>query len=568
MMSKRSPLFSPTRRTFLATTSLSLAGTLLRTRGVEAQPLPRSIGRAGYSAQHVLPEASPPDALRALAQRGIEAAVQAGASYADLRFGERYELNVFVWGGRATRDPSVSLNSTLTYGIRVLVDGAWAFGYGSTPDVDTIVATARNAVATARGYAPLLKRRVELAPAPVATGEWATPITEDPFSVPLADHGAVLFAYGLAASRRLQVSPRLQGFEWTKETRVFASSEGSLVTQRLHTLDSRLEVTGNFISPFTYDGIYTRYPGFAARTGGFEVVTPSAIQEDITRWTDEVDRIAALPQTTLDIGRYPVVFDGRSVGAALGTTLGRALELDRALGEEAGASGTSLIAPPLDMLGTTIASPLLSVTATRTVPAPSAVKWDDEGGEVHPYPLITGGRLVDYHTSRQHAMTLRDWYAKQGQPVRSHGSTMVPDAEAPVMIRAPHLTITPSKTPASLETLCQGITRGLLVIDMQRFRTDQSLASLFCSIQRSSHTDRIILEIVRGKSVRRLRSNALDISAKRLWKEQLVAVGDGGTVQENSFEVYKGIPWYPSLQSTATPAVLFKDVNVIAYGNI
>jgi TldD protein len=555
---------NPTRRTFLSTTSLGIAGTLLRTRCVEAQRLPASIMRAGYAAQHVLPESSPPDALRALALRGIEAATQAGATYADLRLGAQYFLRAGMMFTQAG-DPIVFLSSTVTYGIRVLVDGAWAFGYGSTPAADPIAATARNAVATARGYAPFLKQRIELAPAPVVTGEWATPIAEDPFAVPLSDHAAVLHAYALAANRRLQVQAYGQAFEWTKETRVFASSEGSLLTQTLHTLDPSFVVAGNFVSPHNYDGVLMRYPGLAAQAGGFELVTPPAIQDDITRWTEEVDRIGALPRTTLDVGRYPVVFDGRSVGAAFGTTLGRALELDRALGEEAAASGTSFLTPPMDLLGTGIVSPLLSVTATRAAPVRSAVKWDDEGVETHPYPLITDGRLVDYHTSRQHAMTLRDWYAKQGQPVRSHGSTMVRNAELPVLIRAPHLTIAPSPSPASLETLCQGMTHGLLVVDMQDCRTDHGLASLFCAVPR--HTAYwVALEIVRGKPVRRLRGNALDIGTRRFWKEQLVAVGDRSTVQENAVRISKGIPWHSIWQSAATPAALFKDVNVITFG--
>jgi TldD protein len=343
---------TPTRRTFIATTSLAFAGTLLRTRGLRAQPLPQSIATSDIAASSVLPETFAPHDLRTLASSAIEAATRAGAAYADVRVGERHWLFVEGHGGG---DPIVSLKSTVTYGVRVLVDGAWAFSYGSIPALDPIVATARNAVATARGYTSLVTRRMAFAPAPVVTGEWATPITEDPFAVPLRDHSAALFALGLASDRQLTARQYSRQLEWTKETRVFASSEGSLTTQTLHTLDPLLSATGRFVDPHYTDGVYMRYPELSARAGGFELLAKPAMQEDLTRWTEEVARIASLPRGTLDIGKYPVVFDGRSVGVALGTTLGRALELDRALGEEAAASGTSLLTPPSEFLGTVIA---------------------------------------------------------------------------------------------------------------------------------------------------------------------------------------------------------------------
>jgi TldD protein len=548
-----------TRREFIATSSLAMAGTVMRTHGLSAQPLPSSIGRSRRSAHELLPEAVGPADLRTLATRAIEAASRAGAAYADIRVGLRQTLYVEKFGP----DPAVSLRSRMTYGVRVLVDGAWAFGYGSVPTVDRVVATARNAVTTARGYAPLLVRRVELAPAPVATGEWATPIKEDPFTVPLEDHTAVLYGYEAAIGRQPKVGSYNTNFQWVKETRVFASSEGSLTTQSLHTLNPSLGGMGKFVDPWGRDGALMRYPGAVARSGGFELVTGAAIQDDLKRWSEDVARITALPRTTLDVGRYPVVFDGRALGTALGLTLGRALELDRALGEEAAASGTSYLSPPLDLLGSMIASPHLTVTATRAMPAPSAVKWDDEGVEPNDYTLITNGRLVDYHTSRQSAVALKGWYERQNQPVRSHGCAMVPDAESPVMVRAPHVAITPSHAPASVETLCKDITHGVLVLNMRDCATDHALASILYTIPPYSG-DYAVLEIVRGQPVRRLRSNALDISVKRFWKEQLVTLGDASTVQHNEVWVYKGIPWDTSLQSTSAPAALFKDVNVTA----
>jgi hypothetical protein len=197
------------RREFLATTSLAAAGTVLATHGLSAQRLPAAALSSSQSAHDILREPMAPLALQQLATSSVDAAIAAGAAYADLRIAERHVLAVDY-------RPSVRMYSTLTYGVRVLVDGSWAFVHGCVPDTDAVTSAARDAVAMAKGYAPLVVTRAELAQTPVVKGEWTTPIQDDPFNVPLRDHGAVLALYHDSALGRVRNMAELwPKLDWT-----------------------------------------------------------------------------------------------------------------------------------------------------------------------------------------------------------------------------------------------------------------------------------------------------------------------------------------------------------------
>src|SRR5687768_7338907 len=77
-------------------------------------------------------------------------------------------------------------------GVRVRVAGAWGFAATS----DTTARGAEEALARALAVAEAQPRAAghELAPEPVATGEWANPVERDPFEVPLEEKLEALLA--------------------------------------------------------------------------------------------------------------------------------------------------------------------------------------------------------------------------------------------------------------------------------------------------------------------------------------------------------------------------------------
>jgi len=273
--------------------------------------------------------------------------------------------------------------------------------------------------------------------------------------------------------------------------------------------------------------------------------------------TEEAVRLARLPRTVLDVGRYEVVFDGTTLGSAFGRTLGSAVELDRVLEYEADASGTSCLAPPRELLGTPVVSPLITASAHRTLPSITAVKWDDEGVEPKQFTVLANGVLVDYASSRETVMELKGASSQHKGPLQSYGCAVASRPDQPVIIRTPHLTIAPSTTPASLDTLCKNVSKGVLVRNGLYFNTDQQLAS--GSILYGAQ----LFEIDKGAITRRIDGNGLQFTTRQFWKN-LQMLGDANTVQDTVIDLSKGQPWQFHKNSVTAPAGLFKDVNIFS----
>src|SRR4030042_2879436 len=122
--------------------------------------------------------------MKQLATRAVDTAKVRGASYADCRIIFTQFEDVTVQNGKVS---SLSIGEDIGFGVRVLADGAWGFACSPKVTPDEIDAVAAQAVRIAKASATLKKDDVRLAPEPVVDERWQTPITEDPFRVPLAE---------------------------------------------------------------------------------------------------------------------------------------------------------------------------------------------------------------------------------------------------------------------------------------------------------------------------------------------------------------------------------------------
>src|SRR5205085_55992 len=90
------------------------------------------------------------------------------------------------------------------------------------------------------------------------------------------------------------------------------------------------------------------------------------LQERVKAAAVEAAELAKLPMRPMDVGRYPVVFDGNTMASLLGRVIGPSAQLDRVLGHNTDTSESSRWT--LDLLGTQITSPLVTVTGHRNFP--------------------------------------------------------------------------------------------------------------------------------------------------------------------------------------------------------
>jgi TldD protein len=533
-----------TRRQFLGTASTAVAGFALPFDHAAAFPL-----RSRRAVSALLPDLVPADMLRLLAVHAVDAARSAGATYADIRISDRRLFNVGLYTPPV---PMGKLGFEYSYGIRVCVDGAWAFVYGASPSRDEVARGAAEAVMAARGTRHLAATQGELAPAPVVRGEWATPIEIDPFSVSPEEHAHILGAYVAAATR---VSDVLMTpfFTWTSETRVFASSEGSLVTQRLAQFRPQI---GTSVKPPLRLRVSLPVTHFVPSGAGFEAVVGPELQEQIKATTEEALQFLRYPEGDAGVGRFEAVLDGMSVGGLFATTLLPALEGERALGYMANESGTSLLSPPSAFIGQApIFSTTLSAVADRLPPHYGAVRWDDDGVAPSTFPLVRQGAIVDYFTTRLTAPALASAYAAQGRTATSNGCAVTASPVRAPTGTASHVTVVADPRGPSLDDLTRQLRDGLLVRGTYYVSSDQQLSGGWWR-------PGMLFEVKRGTITRRLRDPGLQFSTKSLWKN-LSAVGNASTTQPFVRSSARGQPTAVLTQLVTAPAGHVRELDLI-----
>jgi TldD protein len=450
--------------------------------------------------------------------------------------------------------------------VRALVNGYW--GWAATPTLISPEAIRIGQLATQIATLSATRgkpRTVELRTIPVIrNGEWTTPVTTDPFTLPLVevhDWLQALTGYvtelgtsrGQKASAGSGFGARSIGVGFTKEERLFASTEGSITTQTVITTQPNIA--------FMYRNVPTDIPyyNFAVQAG-WERLANMPLHDLIRQAMDRVDAMLAgppLPVKPVEVGRYDLVLTADAMATILSDTLGPATELDRALGYEANMDGTSYLGPhPLNFLGTQVASPLVTVTADRSTRLGLATtKWDDEGIEPHDFTLIKSGTLVDYQTTREQAAWLESWYTKQGQPVRSHGCGAAPTALDVTMQHTPNLALQPGTTEQDVDDLVATLEHGLIIENLSNRMDFQCLNGLGLLAG--------VTEVRKGKRIARIGGAGLLFRAPEFWKDVQALGGPKSSHWIGGFGSQKGNPRQSTPYSVAAVPAWVKEQAII-----
>jgi TldD protein len=284
----------------------------------------------------------------------------------------------------------------------------------------------------------------------------------------------------------------------------------------------------------------------------------------IERMIAEQEEYLALPSKPVDVGRYDVVLDSSTAARLLSATIGTASELDRALGYEANATGTSYLNDPLTMLGReVVGSPLLNVVANRSLKGGLATaKWDDEGVETGDFQLVKDGVLQDFLTNRDSASSLKDAYTRLGRPMRSHGCAGGASALDVTQLQRPNFRVTPGPAKADVAELIARMGNGIAVEEAMAdvdFNALNGLARLDPEMPIAR-----FYEVKRGKKVARLApgATALLFRAPELWKS-VIALGGAGSVRPTAVKALKGEPSQETWHTVETPPMLIRQMAVI-----
>jgi TldD protein len=345
------------------------------------------------------------------------------------------------------------------------------------------------------------------------------------------------------------------------QEKAFASTDGSYYTQRTYHTGG-VFVAGVRLMEKEIDSSFSldclSFAGLGWELYAAEripQVRDQPLREVIRQRVEETRETMLMPVKPVEVGRYDTVLDAWSMAQLVDHTLGRATELDRALGYEANAGGTSYLNDPFAMLGTYEAgAPALTVTGNRSDPGGVAnVQWDDEGVRPDTFPLVQDGVLTDFQTTRESAGWLEELYAKTGRPFHSHGCANAPTAVYAPLQHPPNLVLAPGREERDFDALVSGMSEGIAI---KRVRLDMDY-------QNSSGLGTgEVYEVKRGKRVARIASAGFLFRATELWKG-LLDLGGAASVLRYGVPGSKGEPAQHCLHSVSAPPAVMKQLTLI-----
>ncbi|MGH7636480.1 MAG: TldD/PmbA family protein [Gemmatimonadaceae bacterium] len=531
---------SRSRRDFLKSGATIAAATIAGPRLLDALEAP-----SRYS-----PYLSPPatEAFNAeLAAEALNAARDAGATYADVRIG-RYRRQ-FI----ATRERQITgVNDGESYGvgIRTIVNGAWGFAATSNMTKDSVAKAAREAARLSRAARSVQKRPIALAPTPVVKGTWMTPVARDPLEVPIEEKVALLFATNEAALKTRGVRFVTSGLQLLREIKFYANSEGTETTQTF------IRVGPSFNATAVGQGGFQSYSEeLAPRGQGWEYIESLDMPGNAARWAElAVEKLSA---RSVDPGRYDLILTPQNLWLTIHESIGHPTELDRAMGYEANYAGTSFIAPPEAHINKLkYGTPIMNVQGDRTQEGSlSRCAWDDEGVAADRWLIVEKGIFKDYQTTREQAA----WISELTGVDKSHGCSFADSWDSVQFQRMPNVSLLPGEQDIGLDEIVADTQRGIVVknrgswsIDHQRYNFQFSGQAFY--------------EVRNGKITGMLKDVAYQANTPVFWNSMDMIGGQRSYWLGGSFGDGKGQPSQSNSVSHGCPPARFRNVNIVNTG--
>ena len=335
-----------------------------------------------------------------LADRALNAAQLAGATYADVRVVESRSQLVEV---KNRRPSALQEGSGLGLGVRAIVDGSWGFAGSASADAAEAERCAALACRIARASARFRLQPVILAPLVPQRAAYQTPCERDPFTVSLADKVDLLVRATGAMQSEAAIAVAQGALHFWDERKLFASSEGARIEQ--HLVHSGAGLCAYARSD--QDLQWRSYPnafGGQYEAAGWELVERLDLPGHAPATAATAAALLTAPQCPA--GTTTVILDGAQLSLQIHESCGHPTELDRVLGHEANYAGTSFLTT--DQLGTLrYGSDVVNLVADATSPRGlGTFGFDDEGVPAQKVDLVREGRFVGYLTSRETAPML------------------------------------------------------------------------------------------------------------------------------------------------------------------
>jgi TldD protein len=379
--------------------------------------------------------------VKALAEAAVDAALGAGASYADARAVLLRHQYVITKNGQLD---DVSDSESEGIGVRVLVGGAWGFaGIGRLDDAAVREAALR---ATEFARAAPGSHETSLAPVEAHTGEYHTALEKDPFSVPLSDK-IDLCLRAEEGMRQPDVKVTVAMVRAQREHKVLVSSEGTSVEQDIYESGGGIDAYASAGDVSQVRSYPSQHSGVSGQ-GGWEFVEALNLDGEAPRVGEQAAALLRAPECPA--GRTTVVLSPEQAIMQVHESVGHPTELDRVYGTEAAYAGTSFLSPD-DLGSLRYGSEHMNVTADATTPnGLGTFAFDDEGVPARREAIVEAGVLRGFLSSRETAAQLGHG---AGGSMRADGWSRMP------LVRMTNLHLEPGE--GSFDELLADVEDGL-----------------------------------------------------------------------------------------------------------
>ncbi len=427
-----------------------------------------------------------------LANAAVEAALAAGARYADARvMACRSEAMTARNGVVEALDRSERAG----IGVRALIGSSW--GFFAIPELTPAAArrAGEQAAAVARASAAVPGPALDLAREPAVHGSWSSECLEDPWGVTLGEKGDLLEGVTRAM---LQGGADLAEADirvWDT-SKWLATSEGTQVDQHIVECGAAMSATAvgeRETQRRSYPGIRGQYG-----TRGWELIRELDLPGNAPRIAGEARALLTAPACP-SLDATDLILGSEQMALQIHESVGHAVELDRILGWEAAFAGTSWL--DLGQLGSLrFGSELMNVTADATLPgALGSFAWDDEGTPAHAVDIVRAGTWVGTLSGRDSASLIG---VPSGGAVRADGFNRIP------MVRMTNVGLLPGED--SLDAMIAATDDGILMDTNRSWSIDDRRLNFQFGCE-------IGWEIKGGKRGRMLRNPTYTGISPRFW---------------------------------------------------
>ena len=389
-----------------------------------------------------------------LAQAAVEAALAAGARFADARVVVSRDQRLRAQDGVLE---DLSQGESAGLGVRALIGAGW--GHASTPSLTAreVRRAGEQAAGAARAASSVPGPEAVLLPEPPVVGEWENAYDEDPMAVPL-DEKATLLTEATAAMKAAGADIATAAMaSWDVETWL-VSSEGTRIHQRVRKCGAGMSATAigeRETQRRSHPSAFGHYG-----TCGYELIRSFDLTGHAERVASEARALLTAPEcpaATTDL-----ILGSEQMALQIHESVGHAVELDRILGWEAAFAGTSWL--DLGQLGSLrYGSDLMTITADATLPGGlGSFGYDDEGTPARPVDIVRDGIWVGVLSGRDSAA--RAGLSRSGAAVRADGWARMP------MVRMTNVGLLPGTS--SLEEIIADTADGIYMENNRSWSID------------------------------------------------------------------------------------------------